>query len=70
MAAAERARITTISTADLPALEAQLREETARRGAVLTSPLIVSASCRLRSSTSVVRQARARISGTATPTAG
>jgi SAM-dependent methyltransferase len=44
--AAQRAGITTIVESDLPVLEARLRREAAAAGAVLTSPLIVSASCR------------------------
>jgi SAM-dependent methyltransferase len=45
--AAERAGITTIGAAELPALEARLSCEAATSGTVLASPLIVSASCRL-----------------------
>jgi hypothetical protein len=45
--AAERAGIRSIRANELPALEAQLRAEAATHGVVLTSPLIVSASCRL-----------------------
>jgi hypothetical protein len=47
LAAAERAGITSIRASELPALEARLRDEAASNGTVLTSPLIVSASCRL-----------------------
>jgi SAM-dependent methyltransferase len=47
LAAAERAGITTIRAHDVPDLEAQLRDEVASSGGVLTSPLIVSASCRI-----------------------
>ena len=44
--AAERAGITTIGADDLPSLDARLHSDAAN-GTVLTSPLIVSATCRL-----------------------
>jgi SAM-dependent methyltransferase len=47
MPAAERAGITSLRTSELPALEARLGDEAASPGTVFTSPLIVSASCRL-----------------------
>ena len=45
--AADRAGITSIRASELPGLEARLRDEAASNGTVLTSPLIVSACCRL-----------------------